>query len=346
MEIILKYLYVVDRTTETITEAVFQDSRPINDYVMNVLDTVIESLGDREYQFRQGYITMQTWLNQVILQQETEDVCKSIAERLLCQEIETQESIEHLGKSIPKGMLIVSLIDMQLSERDEKKIIIVKADYDEIIEQTTGALRTGLSTKKKFYKAFIANVTANEITKLSTYDTNTTMANYWWKDFLELEVVRKNNVNTKNAFEAIEKEIVNPVKSKSKQDYLHLWNLTLGYFRLDGEFNLDEYKDNIIGRYTPYDSNISISDLQTKCNNLSNRGNFDRRFNKDLSGIKGKKLKTAIRLTNEIDLLLKDSVPNLSDILKPYENDANERGMIIISRDAYEYVKNLPQNNE
>jgi hypothetical protein len=345
MEIISKYLYVVDRNTESVTEAEFQDSQPINDYVMNVLNTVVESVGDREYRFQQDSITMQTWLNQIIQRRRTKNVCKLIAERLLSKEIEVQERIEHLGKAIPKGMLIVSLVDMQLSERDEKKVIIVKADYDEIIEQTTGALKTGLSTKKKFYKAFIANVTVTQITKLATYDTNTTMANYWWKDFLELEVVRKNNINTKNAFDAIEKDIINPVKSQSKQDYLHLWNLTLGYFRLEGEFSLEYYRDNIIGRYTPYSDNISISDLQAKCNNLPNRGNFDRRFDKDLSGIKGKKLKNTIRLTNEIDLVFKDSVANLGEILRAEVNDAGEKFLIIKSAEGYEYAKNLRDTN-
>ncbi len=346
MELMLKYLYVIDRGTQSVSDVEFQESQPLKDYVMNVLNKVVESAGDREYKFQLHSITMQTWLNQIIEQDDTERVSKLIAQRLLDEETKAQDRIEHLNVEIPKGMLIVSYVDMELSEHDEKKIVIIKADYDEIIERRTGTLQEGLATKKKFYKAFIANVVSNRIVKMTTYDSNNTVANYWWKEFLELEVERKNDVNTTNAFNTIEKEIINPIKGKSKQDYLHLWNLTLGYFRLDGEFNLDEYRDNIIGRYIPYDDSISISDLQTKCNNLPNKGDFDRRFSKDLSGIKGKKLKNTIRLTNEIDLLLKDSIPNLNDVLRPFENEAGEKGMTIISRDAYEYVKNLPQDNE
>lgn len=345
MELISKYQYVVDRTTETVRDAVFQDSQPINNYVMNVLNTIVESVGDREYRFQQNSITIQTWLNQIIQRQEEESVCRQMAERLLSKEIDTQERIEHLGVEIPKGILIISLVDMQLSERDEKKVVVIKADYNEIIEQDTGRLTNGLSTKKKFYKAFIANVTVNQITKLSTYDTNATMANYWWKDFLELEVIRENKQNTKNAFSAIEKNILNPIKTKSKQDYLHLWNITLGYFRLDGEFNLDEYRDNIIGNYTAYSDNVSRLDLQAKCDNLLQNGNFDRRFEKDLKGIKGKKLRNTIPLTREIDLLFKDTVPNLEDILQAEINEAGEKFLKIKSAEGYEYAKNLRNTN-
>ena len=346
MILISNHLYIIDRGTNSVNDTEIPESQPLTDYIMTVLSKVVESVGDREYEFQQNSITMQTWLNQIIAQNEADNVSKSIAHRLLDKENEAQEKIQHLDKEISKGMLIVSFVDMELSERDEKKIIIIKADYDEFIEQTTGELKTGLATKKKFYKAFIANVTLNQITKLTTYDTNSTMANYWWKDFLELEVVRKNDINTKNAFDTIEREIINPIKSRSKQDYLHIWNLTLGYFRRDDEFNLDYYRDNVIGTYIPYDDNISISDLQAKCNDLPNKGNFDRRFNKDISKIKGKKLKNSIPITNEIELLLKDYVPNLSDILQAEENDAGEKFLKIKSAAGYEYAKRIKNNEQ
>ena len=349
MELIFNHLYKVDIGKEVAEKTEFQESQALKDYVMNVLDKVTTSVGDREYKFQSESITMQTWLDSLILQQEVESTCLLIANRLLNKETNTQERIEHLGKEIQKGMLIISFVGMNLSEGIEKKIIISKADYDEFIEETTGNLKTGLATKKKIYKAFIANVSlingVERITKISTYDTNTTMATYWWKEFLELEIVRKNDINTKNAFDAIEKEILNPLQRNYKQDYLHLWNLTLGYFRLEGEFNIDHYRDEMIGRYQPFDTTLSISDLQTKCNDLPNRGNFDRRFDKDIKGIKGKKLKKTLSLTNEIDLVIKDSVANMQEVLQGYVNDAGEKFLMIKSNKGYEYAEKI-RNSE
>jgi hypothetical protein len=179
---------------------------------------------------------------------------------------------------------------------------------------------------------------------MTTHDNSSRMANYWWKDFLELEVVRKDNVNTKKAFDTIVREIINPIKNISRQDHLNLWNITLGFFKLEGEFSLDYYRDEIIGNYCPYDKRISITDLQTKCNRLPERGGFDQRFVKDASGIKGKQYKKIITLTNEIDLTLKDYVANLPEVLQPYINDAEEKFLMIKSPEGFEYAKNLRDN--
>jgi hypothetical protein len=348
MELIFNHLYKVDRNLESAEKTEFQEGQPIKDYVLNVLDKVTSSAGDREYQFMPNSITMSSWLIKLILLQDIEDTCLRIANRLLTSELSSQEKIEHLGKEIQKGMLIISYVDMNLANRTEKKIIISKADYDEFIEESTGNLRTGLATKKKIYKAFVANVSlvdgVERITKITTFDTNSTMATYWWKDFFELDVIRKNDINTKNAFAAINKEILSPLEKEYKQDYLYLWNLTLGYFRATGEFSLDYYRDHIIGTYQPYCEGINISDLQLKCNELASRGNFDRRFTKDLKAIQGKKLKKTLTLTNEIDLIIKDSVPNIKEVFKGFMNDAGEKYIMIKSNEGYEYALNGTQN--
>jgi len=347
MQLISNYLYVIDRDSEAVENAPFNESLALGNYVMNVLNTVIESTGDREYRFQPESLSMQTWLNKIIKQEDVEETCRLIAARLLSKEIDAQDQIEHLGKDIPKGMLIISFVDMQLSENNEQKVIISKADYNEFIEQTTGELRTGLPTKKKIYKAFIANVRSGNIVKRMTYDSNSKIATYWWREFLELDVVRHDEVNTQRAFDTIVSEVINPVKRQSKQDYLNLWNITLGHFRLDGEFDLDYYRDEILGNYHSCDNNVSISDLQTRCNNLPNRGDFDRRFTKNSLLLKGKKYKQIISLTNEINLTISDYIANMAEVLQAEENDAGEKFLKIKSNAGYEYAKRLrTANNE
>jgi hypothetical protein len=346
MEIISNHLYVVDRITNTVTRVLFTESAPLKEYVMSVLQKSISSVGDREYNFKLGYISMQTYLNKIVAQEELEVTTQAIAQKLLTVEIESQEEIDHLGREIPKGMLIISYVDMEVTDRNERKIIISKADYDEFIEQMSGELKVGLATRKKLYKAFVADINLNDITKLITYDSTSRIATYWWSDFLELDVVRKNNVNTKNAFDAIHSEILKPVEKNYKQDYLHLWNITLGYFKLNGEFNLDYYVSQILGNYTPYDELLNISDLMVKCNRLpeklAEKNKFDRRFIKDYSSLKGKKYKQIVKLSNEIELVVKDYVANLSEIMQAhYNEETNEKYLMIKSDSGYEYAKNL-----
>ena len=342
MELITNYLYKVDIKTKSVEKTDFHDSQHLKDYVMNVIHKVTDSVGDREYKFQDTAITMKTWLNKIILQEANKAIREDIANRLLDKETSTQERIEHLGKEIQKGMLMISYAQITANER---KVVLSKADYDEFIEEETGELKTGLATKKKIYKAFVANVSLVDgqqtITKMTTYDTNATMAKYWWEDFLELEVIRKNDINTQKAFDTIEKEILNPLQKDHKQDYLYLWNLTLGYFRADGEFNLDYYRDEIIGRYQPFDERVSIDDLKNKCNNLPEKGEFDRRFEKDIKRIKGKKLKKTLVLTNEISLIIKDSIPNMGETLRAFQDNEGKKFLGIRSDSGYEYAERI-----
>jgi hypothetical protein len=78
---------------------------------------------------------------------------------------------------------------------------------------------------------------------------------------------------------------------------------------------------------------------------LPNRGNFDRRFDKDIKGIKGKKLKKTLPLTNEIDLVIKDSVANMQEVLQGYVNDAGEKFLMIKSNKGYEYAEKIRNNH-
>jgi hypothetical protein len=312
------------------------ESPALRSYVVNVLNTVVESAGDRAYQFQAESITMETWLNNIIRQENIEETCRLIAERLHKKEIDAQEQIEHLDKEIPKGMLIISLVDMELSENDEHKIVISKADYNEFIEQTTSELKTGLPTKKKIYKAFIANVSSGSITKLTTYDSNTKFAKYWWKDFLELEIVITDEENTKNAFNGIEKEILLPIKKKHKHDYLLLWNASIAYFRRSGEFDLLYYRDGIIGEHNPYDNTLDINYLKLKVDRLPEKYKFDQRFEKIPSEIH-KRFKSTLNLTNEIDLIIKHDIANPEKTIKPH-SDADGKYIMIRSDVGYEYA--------
>jgi hypothetical protein len=208
----------------------------------------------------------------------------------------------------------------------------------------TGEIVTGLSIRKKVYKAFIGEINnQNGIISTSVFDTNTPVSAYWWDKFLELEVVITNEENTKNAFNAIETDILNPIKKKHKQDYLLLWNASVAYFRSEGEFNLSYYRDDIIGKYIPLDNNLNRDDLKAKVDKLSRKHKFDQRFDKVPSEIH-KRFKNTLRLTNEIKLVLEHDVPNPTVTFKSHI-DADGKYLMIRSDEGYEYAEKIRQEN-
>lgn len=160
---------------------------------------------------------MKTYLGRIIDDEDRDGTSESIANRLLQEENKAQQKIEHLNKNIQKGILIISYVQMTDMEY---KIVLSKADYNEFIEEVTGNLSSGLPTKKKIFKSFIANVTIteedSEITKLVTYDSNATKAVYWSREFLELIEIRDDKKNTLTAYNALKKDILEPLRKNTK----------------------------------------------------------------------------------------------------------------------------------
>lgn len=344
MDIIFNKLYKIDISDrQPIERPEYQNVENFKKYIHEMLVQISTKEPDRFYQFKSEYTEVRTLLNKILSEKEYVKSSKAIAKRLLDKEKDAQNDLnkKKLRKEILKGMLIVSLVRMT---KEASKIIILKVDYDEFISEMTGDIVTGLSIRKKVYKACICEINnSNEIINISIYDTNTPVSTYWWSKFLELEVVTTDEENTKNAFDAIEKEILNPIRKKHKQDYLHLWNTTIAYFRSEGEFNIAVYRDEIIGNYIPFDPELKIAELKTKIDKLPKKKNFDQRFNKIPSEIH-KRFKNTLHLTNEIDLVIKHDIANIKKIIRPFE-DVQGKYIGILSQEGFLYAEQQQQEN-
>lgn len=343
MEIIYHRLYKVDITTQEVSLQEFAENDNVNNYIIELLQNVSDSEGDREYLFEQNSLTMKTYLDRIIVNDSRDATCESIANRLLQEENKAQQRIDHLNKHIQKGILIISYVQMT---ETEFKIILSKADYNEFIEEVSGNLKSGLPTKKKIYKSFIANVTSHdedsEIIKLVTYDSNTTKAAYWTREFLELAEIRDDEKNTITAYNAIKKDILEPLRNNHKADYLCLWNATVAYFRGEGEFSLTHFRDSIIGNYQPMDNSLNLDDVKTKIDKLPTKYKFDSIFTKKSNVIKDK-FKNTIKLTNEIDLIIKHDVANPRKTFVPYTDGEGKKYLAIQSEEGFKYAQTQQQ---
>lgn len=344
MRIIYHCFYKVDITTQEVQLQQFDEDGNVNNYIMELLQNVSDSEGDREYLFEENSLTMKTYLNRIINDEDRGTTSENIANRLLQEENKAQQRIAHLQKQIQKGILIISYVEMTDTEH---KIILSKADYNEFIEEMTGNIKSGLPTKKKIFKSFIANVTITdeekEITKLVTYDSNATKAAYWSKEFLELVEIRDDEKNTLAAYNAIKKDIIEPLKKKHKSDYLCLWNATVAYFRGEGDFHLVHYRDNIIGNYLPMDTTLKLDDVKTKIDKLPSKYKFDSVFTKKPNVVK-EKFKNTIKLSSEIDLVIKHDVANPKKMFVPYIDDEGKKYIAIQSEEGYQYAQNQQPN--
>lgn len=343
MKTIFTKLFKIDLLSEQCTEEIFSDKQNIQKYLDELLDTIVSSPGDREYKFDETLVTTKTRI--IALLKDNDEQTKNyesllLAQKLLNVELDTQKKMQKMKVEIQKGVLIIAALKINDATY---KFVITKADYAEFVEETTGNTKSGLPLKKKIFKSFIADIHSynNEYTfqRILTYDSNVNHSVYWWKSFLELKELRDNITNTKTAFNLIDVNILSPLQKNYKSDYIKLWNSTVTYFRTKGEFDIDYYAENIIGNYTPYDASLNMEQLKAKTGDLQKKNKFDNKFEKEPSAVT-KRIKKELRLTNEIDLVIKQDIPNLSSILKP-KNEDGKKYIMILSSDGYEYARGL-----
>lgn len=341
MEVSYIQLIKIDHDNNNVVVEPIDEQENIKQYVMDMLATISENVGEREYLFKDGEETMKIYLNSFINEEDKSDITLNIAKRLLSKEKDAQIKYAHITQ-IQKGIMLASLCKM--TDRDYK-VIIAKADYSEFLEEASGEKRNGLPTKKKIFKSFIANVVivngAYSISKMVTFDVNSSQAKYWYNDFLDLEAKLDDEANTKKAFDEINARILTPIKKDSKDDYWCLYNATLSYMRSEGEFDIEYYANEILGKYTPKNPNVKIKDLSKKALELPEKRNFDKKFTKVPKAI-NKKIKAIIPLTEDISLSVADnSNPSLKNVIKPHEDEEGCKYIMVKSDEGYSYAKSL-----
>ena len=341
MEVSYIQLIKIDHDNNNVVVEPIDEQENIKQYVMDMLATISENIGEREYIFKDGEETMKTYLNRFISEDDKFETTLNIAKRLLSKEQDTQLKYAHITQ-IQKGIMLASLC--QMTDRDYK-VIIAKADYSEFLEEASGEKRNGLPTKKKIFKSFIANVVivdgAYSISKMVTFDVNSSQAKYWYNDFLDLEAKLDDETNTKKAFDEINARILTPIKKDSKDDYWCLYNATLSYMRSEGEFDIEYYANEILGKYTPKNPNVKIKDLSKKALELPEKRNFDKKFTKVPKAIK-KKIKAIIPLTEDISLSVTDNGnPSLRNIIKPHKDEEGHKYIMVKSDEGYSYANGL-----
>lgn len=305
------------------------------DYLTELFRTVMEGGSGRRFEFRGKTTEVRAQISEISKQHDFSIISEINAKRLLKSEFEAQRRMEALGIEILKGIIVQALIE----DEGITKFIICKADHSDFLDETDYKLTRGLPVKKKAFKAFICEINdEDEIKEVLVYDTNPKDTKYWWSDFLELEKVFTDEYNTEKAFNAIDKGIFNPIKKKYPQDYTYLRNTAVKYFRSNDIFEINDFLDNGIGNYEPYDENLNLKELKDKIRELpkKKKAPFDNQF----TIIKEKvtaKFRNTLKLTEQIELLIKRDYPE--NTILAHEDDDGTKYVKIRSEEGFKYFK-------
>ncbi|UGS22308.1 hypothetical protein [Flavobacterium cyclinae] len=335
MEILKIQIFKIDIDEEEVSNI---DSKTygeeLDNYLLELFETIISGSSGRQFKFERKTTEVRSQITNINNGQDFNNCSKVISERLLKVEVDAQKKMDKLKVTIQKGIFVQA----QISEDKNNKFIICKADHNEFLNEVDFTLSKGLPTKKKAFKAFVCDLNDDDSDSgILVYDTNPSDTKYWWKELLELEMIITDEDNTENAFGAIDNVITKNIKEKYPQDYTHIRNSVVRYFRATERFEMQHFLDNAIGNYLPENHDLDVDGIKSKIKELpaKKRAPFDNQFNIIKEKVKAKFL-NKIKLTPEIDLNIKGDYADNTIIA---EIKDGEKYISIKSEEGYKYFK-------
>lgn len=331
MSIIFTSLHQIDHSTDEIKEIdISTESNDLSRYTNRLINEITTSTNKRQFEFKSDTTEVRIALAK-FLDENYGEASEINSRRLLDVEKVAQAKIAHLDKVIQKG----SLFQAVLTDDNETTIIISKADHNQFLDEVDFTLKNGLPWEKRIFKAFLVKFNNSDPINIYVYDTTNRMARYWWDSYLELEEKFTDTHNTKTSLDVLDKKVFNKIKKDFPADHTILRNSTIGYFRNKEEFELEEYLNDTFRQYEPIDSSFPKDKTISKIEELPEKWSFDSRF-----GIKKEEIKkrqvNKIPLTEKIELVLKDHIDDLSNIITADTDTEGNKYIKIKSESGYE----------
>lgn len=320
-------------STEIPAVEITQDNQDVESYIQKLVDDVSKEEVKRQFKFSSDSTEVKAAIDKILCDETFEEQSQVIANRLLKKEKDAQNKYAHIT-DIKKG----SLLQCFVKKDDSKFYVITKVDHTQILDLSELKKHIGPPYERRVIKAGIFHFDENNTTsQIFVYDTNPKTSVYWWKDFLELEEMTTDEVNTSLSFDSIEQYLARNVKKNSKADYFHLRNNMLTYYRTHSEFKIDDLVANVIGSYEPIKPDLEIDKIKKEIEELPSKKKFDPKFSIKSTEIKAR-FRNTIPLSDKMELNLKGDVPEIRQLITPIEENG-DKFIKIKSDSGFEYFK-------
>ena len=276
MEIIYSSIYHIDFEEEEI-KYIEINGDDIIEYIENIIKEMTENKSVKKFNVKRDTTEIISISNQFVsgantvnddgtiaLTSDFEEECsEKIATKLLKSEKLAQQRIDRMNKKVKKG----SLIQLFVEDNDVYKFILVKVEHEGYLNTETLKRQAGLPLNKKILKSCIIEYNEeNEIKDIFLYDSSSSISDYWYNLFLELEAIRDDTKNTGDTITKVNKIIKRELAEHPKEEF-ETKNRLKGYFLTKDEFYLDEFVQIVSEPIKQMNNNIDVEEIEEKVKN-------------------------------------------------------------------------------
>lgn len=264
--------------------------------------------------------------------EQIKQYASSIADKLLAEEQNVQQDIEHLGSQIKKGNLLM-VVDK--NEDDEYLFVIAKVDNSIWYDSESLAKNYGFSGEKKnIWKsaAFSLIVNNGEVSFDAVKVYVDTDAKYWATHFLELTEQRNDHTNTHAAANYMDISLKRTVKKVSEKDYYLLRNSLIQRFKVPYLVNYAELVKELLDGYVPEEPSLDIDKVRNSLLELPEKKKFDTQFYADPTAV-SKRSYTKFTVNEGIELRVSDERTDFNQFIRSKEDASGRRFLEIECQD-------------
>ena len=307
------------------------------DFFNSIIDEVLEKETKKSYKPRTPTTEVISIITKVLKDMDSnEELLVNISKRLLKYEISTQKDIDKLGTKIRKGCLLQAYI-----KKDGKNyFIITKIEATDGLDMTELRMRAILPSSKKIIKNALFEINEDEeFGDIFLSDTNANISKYWYDDFLELEEMTTDEMNTQKTYEIVMKEIKNKLEKTSPSDYTFCRNACIIFFKTKETFDLNDAVNDIFLSYNFENKEIKKEDIIEKIKRKIEKENLDTQFTLKKNVIKNRLIKIKKRVNEGISIEIDGGIENIKDNI--YSIEKNGEKYIIIKSTEEETYKSF-----
>lgn len=347
MKIIFNSIRVIDYINEKIHN--INIPKTFNEYVVDLITHINSNENVRAYKTTSNSTEVISCVLNILSTISNENLSNEdciirkndiIAQRLLRTEKEAQTRVSNMNINVKKGSLIQALIFDEF--KNTYLYLLAKVEHSDFIDDYDFSFKTGFSKDKKtIWKSCLIDLCNPDADVFDVKVYSDTKAKYWSEKFLELEEVISDELNTVNAFKAIDNILSRNVKKDFKKDYTIIRNTFISYFKSNEHVDYKTMIDSVVGNYSPYElDETKFLNLKEKLYELPDKNKFDRQFNSVPNAINARMAKV-YKVNTGIELKVKDGIPDLQDVIKAFQDTDGFRYLKIkiTDKDTYECFK-------
>ncbi len=325
MEIVIQTIRIIDYENNVVY--VRDTPETFSDYVRQLITYINGNTSIREYRTRSVNTEVISCILDIVKNQIDADLVMGkidfIANRLLLKEREAQTSVAHMDTNVQKGSLIQALL---YDEEDDKyTYLLAKVEHTDFVDDSDFSFKSGFSKDmKKLWKSCTFEIDDLNAASFSAKVYSNTVAKYWYDNFLELDQVVSDEVNTDKAFRAIESTLNRNVKNIAPRDHTLLRNTLITYFRSNDFIDYNTMITNTVENYHPVElEQEKLEKVIEKLRELPEKHNFDNQFNTVSSAINAR-IRKVYDVCHGVQLKITDAIDDFDDTIKAYrDNDGN-----------------------